>query len=429
MGFLTKRNVILLSIVILFLRIALLAFIPHPMPSDGRQFELLGHNLAQGKGFSIEEGKPYHGIRTFGYPLFIAAQYLIFGRGITIIAVSQQILDAITALVVYLILKRVYNNRNLAYVGAIFWLLNPIGYYYSQSIYTETLKTTLLVMTVYFFMKIKDSTRFFIHFSISMGFLSLIKETYLFFYFFLTASMLYLSYNKTGLSWNTRDIKQFLIGLACFLFLANIYGIYNYNRFGFFLNNYTAFTTAFLEGNSHLMDNYMDYQNIGYRHNLTDAMGNYERSEKTNMIIRSWIIDHPLTLLREVPKRFIVQTFWSFPSQAVFTLSKETSEATYTYPLKAFKEGVPLKFNMFQWVYVIVTTIAWTFILIFFLKALWLLRGERHFALFTSSLFVMLIGIHSIMVPLPRYLVVTFPFILISILIYLKDTKIVAQPS
>jgi 4-amino-4-deoxy-L-arabinose transferase-like glycosyltransferase len=120
---------------------------------DQRGYLELGRNLIGGKGLSFvdprfgapgADGKPggqtLHATRMPGYPLFVAA----CGGSVRVVRVVQALLDASTALAIYLLARRLGAREIAALVAAALVAFNPFLVYFSALLLTETLYTAVL---------------------------------------------------------------------------------------------------------------------------------------------------------------------------------------------------------------------------------------------------------------------------------------------
>jgi 4-amino-4-deoxy-L-arabinose transferase-like glycosyltransferase len=86
-------------------------------------------------------------VRTPGYPLFIAAVYLVFGRHHLPVILLQIVLSVGTVWIVYWLARRLFDAR-AGLVAAVFLTLDAASFHASQMLMTDTLFTFLLVLAV-----------------------------------------------------------------------------------------------------------------------------------------------------------------------------------------------------------------------------------------------------------------------------------------
>lgn len=109
-------------------------------------YDRIANNILSGSGFSIKPGVPTV-VREPLYPLFISYIYFLFGYNHTIVRIIQAILDSLTCIMLYLIGKKVYNEK-IGYISALAFALYPVSIYATGLILTETLFTFLLSLFI-----------------------------------------------------------------------------------------------------------------------------------------------------------------------------------------------------------------------------------------------------------------------------------------
>ncbi len=119
------------------------------LQSDAQIYHLLARNMVAGHGYSDSKSEPYGAtrIRTPGYPSFIALVYLIFGPDHRTILFVQSALGALTAFLVYLLGRRLFDTRaglTAAFVVALY----PALIHYDTRILREGFTSTVLTLTV-----------------------------------------------------------------------------------------------------------------------------------------------------------------------------------------------------------------------------------------------------------------------------------------
>lgn len=113
------------------------------MLPDQRGYLELGRNLLAGNGLHYTDPRftgPLFAARTPGYPAFIA----MCGESIPAVRIVQSILDTSTALAIYLLARRITQNRFAAEITAALVVLNPFLIYFSALLLTESLYASML---------------------------------------------------------------------------------------------------------------------------------------------------------------------------------------------------------------------------------------------------------------------------------------------
>lgn len=117
---------------------------------DARGYHQLALNLLAGHGFSLDSQPPYRAdaIRTPAYPLFVAAVYALTGPVPRHVALVQAALDALTAVLLALIVLRLTGKHWPAYLAAALYALNPAALRFNNELLTETMLATVLTALV-----------------------------------------------------------------------------------------------------------------------------------------------------------------------------------------------------------------------------------------------------------------------------------------
>ena len=87
-------------------------------------------------------------IRTPGYPLFMAFIYYLFGVKPWVVILFQILLSTLTVIMVFDLGKRLV-SPSVGFIASIFLLLDPVSFYYSEVLLTETLFTFLITLTIW----------------------------------------------------------------------------------------------------------------------------------------------------------------------------------------------------------------------------------------------------------------------------------------
>jgi 4-amino-4-deoxy-L-arabinose transferase-like glycosyltransferase len=126
----------------LTIRLACALALERPLVSDETDYDRLGWTLAT-TGAYADEGRPT-AYRPVGYPAFVASVYAIAGRSPRAVRVVQAILDAGTAFLLFVALRR--RSRRAAVGAAALWAFYPPAVATATLVYPETLFGFLLVL-------------------------------------------------------------------------------------------------------------------------------------------------------------------------------------------------------------------------------------------------------------------------------------------
>ena len=140
-----KKILLLLLILCLLLRFAwILSFPTIELTDDPKVYDNIARGLIQGEGYH-EEGK--RAFRPPGYPYFLAALYTLFGAHPLPVELVQTVLAVITCLLIYLLGKRLANERT-GLIAAGLFAAYPQFIRYAGNLYVETLFIFLFLVVL-----------------------------------------------------------------------------------------------------------------------------------------------------------------------------------------------------------------------------------------------------------------------------------------
>jgi 4-amino-4-deoxy-L-arabinose transferase-like glycosyltransferase len=178
----TKTNRTLLKIILIValgIRLAASWSIPQDMYSDSMTYDILGHNISQGLGFTLNaESQIPSRARPPGYPTFLAAIYTVFGHNIQIALLIQALLGTVTVYLAYAIGNILFKEQRVGLVTALIVALYPGLIYYDSRLLREGLCTFLFTLTIYMALqpdKKVISLKRYILTGLSLAFLSAIR--------------------------------------------------------------------------------------------------------------------------------------------------------------------------------------------------------------------------------------------------------------
>lgn len=122
----------------------------HILSEDSGLYTRTAHTMLLAGRFaqSTEPTAPPEVMRTPGYPAFIAALWAVFGERPVLVIVAQILLSVGTLALAYGIARRLWGAR-VALAATALLTLDPLTFYYSQLLLTETLYTFLMAATGY----------------------------------------------------------------------------------------------------------------------------------------------------------------------------------------------------------------------------------------------------------------------------------------
>ena len=144
---------------------------------DALEYDRLATGILSGKGYADEAGSPTS-FRPPFYPFVLAAIYSIFGQSYLVVRIFQAILGTLTVLLVYFIAREVHSEK-LGLVAAFFTAIYPSYVMLTKFLFTETLFTFLLALSLYLFLKMRRSMLAILAFllGVTLGALSLTRSS------------------------------------------------------------------------------------------------------------------------------------------------------------------------------------------------------------------------------------------------------------
>lgn len=315
----TLHRILFISIVLIGLSIRLVFNLSYqkPLASDELDYHSLASNLSSiGTYGSLDKPTAY---RPVGYPAFLAIVYSTFGNNSLFAKVVQSILDTLTAILLFLIL------RSKSLVGSFLvlslWLFYPSAILYSNLLLSETVFTFLLVLLG--FILLRENRKQFTHnllIGILFGFLGLIKSWFLIFLFPL------LVFHKK-LSFSEKDLAVLIMGLFC---VIAPWLVRNYQTFNTFSLSLNGGTNLYIGNNPKATG--------GYFLNLPETMKDISNNEKA---LNSIATKEALSFILARPEMFfingfkkIARTFSSQGELLVFSFAHDLNSKSQRYAKK-----------------------------------------------------------------------------------------------
>lgn len=161
--------------------------------TDQRGYHQLAINFIKYQKFVFKEGLPEDALRTPAYPLFISSIYFLFGQYPWVVILFQVLIDVFSAVILFLIIRNLFNDK-IAFIGGMFYAIDPHLILHSNTFYSETLLSFILIFFLFFISKFflvdKKKSYYAMLSGLSLGFAALVKPAiaylpYILFLFFL----------------------------------------------------------------------------------------------------------------------------------------------------------------------------------------------------------------------------------------------------
>ena len=196
---------------------------------DARAYDTIAWNVVAGKGYAETPEVPRvldFSIGRVGpaYELFLALIYFIFGHHYQIVWILQAILHVASGALLFLIAKRLFkeNGELIGLIAAAFFVFFIDTLELASMLMTETLMLTLLLLSVYLFIRFYERPTGFLamFLGLTTALAMMVRPTLLLFLFVFLGFCIWKRYFRQG-----------IIMLICFLALLSPWAIRNYNLF------------------------------------------------------------------------------------------------------------------------------------------------------------------------------------------------------
>jgi len=153
---------------------------------EGQTYDRIAVSISNGHGFAFGAGMPTAIVMPL-YPAFLALLYWVFGHSVTAGLLGNAVLSSFTCVIIYFIAKKIFNER----VGILSAFIASLHYFLISAVtrlWTETLFTFFVTLSIYYFIKIlyeEHSLLKLVIFSIICAFSVLVKPGFVFFPFIL----------------------------------------------------------------------------------------------------------------------------------------------------------------------------------------------------------------------------------------------------
>lgn len=126
------------------LRLACVLALPSPLESDYLGYWVMANNLAEGRGLSLEDGRPTAWL-SVGYPILLGSAFWLFGSSIALAKALNLLLGVASVLLLYLAARALFRSVAAAALGALLLAVCLDVVIYTAYIAKENLMTFLLL--------------------------------------------------------------------------------------------------------------------------------------------------------------------------------------------------------------------------------------------------------------------------------------------
>lgn len=280
--------------------------------SDASEYDSLAQKILTGQFMPVNKLSTgdIEITRPPGYPLFLVFAYLILGNSFNSARIMQAILAAFVVFFVFLLGKDIFKSDKIGYISAFCYAVYPSLLIYTGLLYTETVFTSFLIITMYILnLAIREKkARFFISTGAFIGITSLISSRSMFFPVLILFGFLFI-FKRKALAF----LAVFYI--VCVMVIAiSPWTIRNYFVSGgkfIFLENYNqSGTSLWWALNPYgLVDWSYYYDEQGALRKPFDHLPVEERPAAMHKEAISFLKKYPYNFFKYSPKRFFLLWF------------------------------------------------------------------------------------------------------------------------
>lgn len=187
--------------------------------SDFNTYNNLAQSFSEELSYVDSEGNPT-AYRPMGYPVFLGIFYYIFGYSLIIPKILNILLSLFSIYLVFLISRTIFNDK-VALLASFFYSFIPSTLFYINQTNSEILYTVLLLLTLYFYVRIPNSLSNNLLVGLFLGLALVVRPSALIIIFFIFIDLVFRSFQK-----NKRRVKfilkSFVPIFVVFLFILAI---------------------------------------------------------------------------------------------------------------------------------------------------------------------------------------------------------------
>ena len=268
--------------------------LPH---SDAQIHDKLALTILEGKGFVNDDGSPHSYAPPF-YPFFLSLIYRLFGHSYTAVRIVQSIIGSFSCVLIFLIGKKVYSITAGILSALIFVFYLPFVKS-SELLLTESLSIFLLLLIVFYLLRIQESMRNkdCVILGMLLGLALLTKPAVIFLPFFIIPVFIYLRGRRS------LQLLKYLLVLLFFSMTVLPWVVRNYIIFH-------TFIPVSSHGGITFYSSYRPPNGIFGLNATSDDPVIAEANKISSSVLRSeFLINHTLEFILNNPKKVMLLTF------------------------------------------------------------------------------------------------------------------------
>jgi len=120
---------------------------------DGKDYDALGWSLANGSGYELNQAP--NTSRPPGYPLFLAAVYVLFGHSHAAVKILQSLIGALTCVIILMIGERLFSRR-VGVIASVIAAVYPFLVVYAGFLLSESVFVFLSTVFLYALLRLRE---------------------------------------------------------------------------------------------------------------------------------------------------------------------------------------------------------------------------------------------------------------------------------
>jgi 4-amino-4-deoxy-L-arabinose transferase-like glycosyltransferase len=235
------KGIFIIFIGALVLRLCYVVFFPQVIVAhDASDYDNLGRQIADGKGFSQLDGAPT-AHRPPLYPFVLSIFYYLFGHNYLAVRIFQSFISASFCPLIYILAKQLLMDKRIAVCASALAAVYPAFISYSGLILTEIITGFLFLAMVYFLIIALQNNvpRFYILSGIFLGLLILCRQEMLLLVIVLPPALMIMHRNKQNII-----LRSLIVSIMSILVISP-WTMRNYCQFKAFVPVATSTGTTF----------------------------------------------------------------------------------------------------------------------------------------------------------------------------------------
>ena len=290
---------------------------PLNLGTDPDRYGQLAQNWVDGKGYVLSEGQHPTTGRGPGYPLLLAAVYIVFRNLVPAAVLTQCLIGALLCLVMYHIGRQLFGAW-VGYTAALLGALHPLLIWYSPRLRCEPLLALLLALGIFWSLRVRDQDSRRLRDAFLAGFFfgwaALVHQIAVLLPILLFAVLALLQAQKSSLA------RRFVVTLLTMAAIITPWTLRNYRVSGWVIPVHSGGVTQFVTG-SYEFEHYgeaplqsTELAALGYAYGAQLLGGDdVLEFDDLGVGVDQALLPYALSYLRNEPEKLLVKTVVQIP--------------------------------------------------------------------------------------------------------------------